>query len=110
MSFRLLARKPVGKVRLDTSSTNITTSAWTTITETIPAGTTAIEIFNSSSSVIKLSTGTAGNEDASELNFYVLPGGTEGLIPIELSKNARLAGKAVDTSATVGQIVINFYG
>ena len=110
MAFRLLARKPTGKVRLDTSSTNITTSAWTTITSAVPAGTTALEIFNSSSSTIKLSTGTAGNEDASELLFYILPGGTDSLIPVELSKNARLAGKAVDTNATVGQLLINFYG
>lgn len=104
------ARNPVGKLRFDYGATNVTTSAWVEITSAIPAAATHMHIFDSSGSVLKLSTGASGSEAASELNFYIIPGGMEILLPIELAKSKRLAAKAVDANATDGQLVINFFG
>ena len=107
---RTSAIKPVGKAIFSYASTNVTTSAWVEIISSIPHSASAFEIFDSSGRILKLSVGTAGNEDASELSFYITPSGTCGLIPIEFSKAQRLSAKAIDASATVGYMVINFYG
>jgi hypothetical protein len=102
---RLLARKPVGKLRHSYVSTNVTTSAWVSV-GTIPAAASAMEIYDSSGRVLKASV----DNGSTELNFYILPGAAGFLIPIEWKKSQTLYLKAVDASSTVGQLVINFYG
>ena len=99
----------VSKVRNVHSSANILTSAWLELVASSAFAATAMEIFDSSGSVLKFSTGASGAEDASELNYYVFPGGNPALIPINFPKGSRLAVRAVDTSATDGQLLLNFF-
>lgn len=106
---RMLARNPVYKFMLTLSSTNITTAAWLQLVASMPVPTGAVEIFNGSNSIIKISSGAAGLENASELPYYVLPGGSSILLPIEFAKGSRLSAKAADVTADVGSIVFNFF-
>ncbi len=107
---RLLAKVPMGKIRLDYVLNPVTTGAWTEVAALIPSAATSLEIFNGNGSVIKLSTGNLGLEDASELLFFVFPGGTTGLIPSEQMRGRRLSARAVDVNCTTGQMLINLYG
>lgn len=107
---RLLARNPTGKLRVDYTSTPVGTGTWVELSSAIPASCTAVEIFHSNGATLKLSTGSAGNEDASELKFYVLPGGTDGLIAVEFSKGVRLSAKSIQGTCDTGELVVNFYG
>lgn len=86
------------------SSTNVTTAAWVQLDASLDNETTAVEIFDSSGSVLKLAIGASGQEV--ELPFYILPGGN-GRVSLLLPKGKRLSIRAVDTSATSGQLVIN---
>lgn len=105
----LLVRKAIGKIFYDYASGNIGTSAWVEIISLMPSNAAAIEVFHGFGSVVRLSTGAAGKEDASELPFYVFPGGNMIIIPTELSKR-RLSARMVDRPATAGQLIINLYG
>ncbi len=106
MSRALVARKPVGKLLHSYVSTNVTTSAWVALSTTVPAAATTMEVFDSSGRIMKYSI----DAGVTELKFYGLPGGMEELIPVEWSKGSTISIKAVDASATVGYLVINFYG
>ena len=106
----LLARKPVGKLRHSYSSTNVTTGAWVEISSSVPAAATAMEIFDSSGSIMKLAFAASGQEDSNEFNYYIIPGGSSILLPAEVAKGVRLAARAVDANATSGDLVINFFG
>jgi hypothetical protein len=104
----LLAEKPVGKVRVDLSSTNIDTSNWTTLF-TAPAACNAVSIAYSGEGILKLAKGSVGNEV--ELPLYLTPGqAQEFLIPLELAKSLRISGKCIDQAVMTGELVINFYG
>lgn len=108
MPYRLLAKKCVGTIRLDTSSTNITTGAWATVSAALPGACAAFEIFAGGGSVIKLAVGSAGNEV--ELPYTVLPGGSGLCVPIEIPNGVRLSARAVDADMTSGYLVINLFG
>ena len=107
----LLARKPVAKLRHDYVATNVTTSAWVELIDALEEAASAVEIFDGSGSIIKLSLGDAGEEDDNELPYYIMPGGGGGvMIPMELAKGKRLSAKAVDATAATGSLIINFFG
>lgn len=112
MKGALALRKPVETLTLNLASTNITTSAWAEILALTTAACSAIEIFNPSGSTLMFSQGAAGQETIGTNLFplSVLPGGTPGIIPIEIGKGKRLSMKAVDTTVSSGYLVINFYG
>ena len=59
---------------------------------------------------MKLSVGILGEEDSYVIPYQVLPGGSNVVLPVEFFKNKRLSMKAVNQSATVGDLVINFFG
>lgn len=100
--------KPVGKFYRDCSgATVITTSAWVVLDSSVDASCSALEIFNGTGCMLKLSTGGASAEDASELPYYIIPGGSSSIIPLELTKGARLSAKAVDTDTVAGLLIIN---
>lgn len=105
----LLASKPVGKIRVDLSSTNVTTAAWATLSSSIPASCTAITVAYTGDGILKLAKGAAASEV--ELPLYLTPGMEPSeLIPLELSTAWRLSAKAVDQSVTSGELIINLYG
>jgi hypothetical protein len=106
----LIAQKPVHKVRLDYGSTNVGIGAWVAVVASMPVPACGVELFNASGSTLKISTGAIGLEDASELPYYVLPGGSSILLPLEFSSGQRLSVRAVDVVANVGSLVMNFFG
>lgn len=110
MALGLLARKPIGKLVHDFGATNVTTSAWVEISSSCPSPCSALEIFNGGGSILKLSTGVSGQEDAHELPYYILPGGSDEVLPFELGKSKRLSVKAVDLNSTSGSLVLNLFG
>lgn len=108
----LLARRPVGKLQIDLSSggTPISTGAWVQLFAATPVPCCAVELFNGTGSILKLSTGTAGNEAASELPYFVLPNGSNILLPWEIAKGLPISAIAVDNATTVGRLILNLFG
>jgi len=110
MSVRsLLAKLPVGKVRLDLVANPLGTGAWTELSSAWPSSCTAISIAYTGEGILKLAKGTAGNEV--ELPIYIAPGMLmEKLIPLELAKNLRISARCEDQAAASGELVINLFG
>lgn len=109
--MRMLARTPVAKFLHSYASTPVTTAAWVELLAATLQPCSAIEIFSASGAILKLSTGTAGQEDSNEISYYIIPGGSGIMLPIELAKGSRLSAKAVGTvNADAGDLVINFFG
>lgn len=108
----LLARRPVGKLQIDLSSTGtpVSTGSWVQLFTATPAPTCAVEIFNGTGSILRLSTGTPGNELASELPYYVLPNGSNILLPWEIARNLPISAIAVDNATTGGRLILNLFG
>lgn len=105
----LLASLPVGKIRVDLSSTNLDTTTWTTLSASFPAPCSAISVSYTGNGILKLAKGAAASEV--ELPLYLTPGmNHEMLIPLNLAKAIRLSGKCEDQAVTLGELVINLYG
>lgn len=102
-------RRPVGKHRHNFASTNVNTGAWVEIIDDLAKPCSYVEVFNSSGSVLRLSTGAAAAEDDSEISYYVLPNGSPIMLPLEFGNGARISARAVDANATVGSLIFNFF-
>jgi hypothetical protein len=90
-------------VRIDYTSTNITTSAYVTLKASTETDSTKLQIFDSSGLSCYLAVGAPG----SETNLYIIPPGgidLEFAIPV----NSRLSLKAVTATVNVGEIIANF--
>ena len=96
----------IDRVRLDYSSTNVTTSAYTQLIASTAGAIKEVEIFDSSGSTMVLATGAAASEVDKN---YVFPGGN-GRIPMAIAASTRLSVKAISANATTGEITINLYG
>lgn len=101
------SRRPVQVIRNDYTSTNVTTSAWVQLDSSMDADTYELEIFDSSGSTLQLGLGAAGSETS--IPFYIVPGGNANLISVSIPRGTRLAIKAIDATASTGQLVINCY-
>jgi len=91
---------------LNTASTNVTTSAYVTLSASISAQPSQLVIVNATSSVIKLAYGASG----SEVDFVsVGPSSTTVVENIvrHLPSGARLAVEAVSASASSGYISVS---
>lgn len=116
MAFRLLAASPVGWIRNNYATTNVPqSSTWTALINSatsaqakVPSGATAIEVFDSSGSTMELAVGASGAQLS--LNFLIPPGGDTILVPVPLTGGALLWARAKDSSASTGELVLNFYG
>lgn len=108
--MRLLAKNPVHKHVHNYATTNVTTAAWAEIIASLPVAASAVEIYSGNTSVVKLSVGAAADEDANEINYYVIPGGSSILLPLEFTRGKRISAKAVNVNATTGVLVFNFFG
>lgn len=113
----LLAKVPMHKLRVDLTSTTLSTAAWTEILASTPKGCTAMQIAYTGIGILRISKGSAGSEEAgnsrdpNELPFYIFPGmSPDQLIPVEIAAGKRLSCKCLDTNVSVGELVINFYG
>lgn len=110
MSSRILF-KPVANISINLATVNtgagVTTAAYTQVTASLPHASSAMEVYNGSDSTLILATGAAGLEVA--LPYYVLPGKSV-VLPIEISRNQRVAVKALDKTANAELLVFNFFG
>lgn len=107
----LLAYKPVVTVRNDMATTPIVQAAWTEIVAALGAPASAVEIYNPSGATMRISTGAAGQEDANELPYSILPGGSSILMPMDGIKNgARISLRSVDADVNTNIFVLNFLG
>lgn len=106
-SRELLFRVPVGKHRIDLTSTNLATGSWTQIIAALAAACDAISVAYSGEGIIKLS----ANAGTTELPIYITPGmDHDSPIPLNLKKNAVLHAECVDQDVTTGELIINLYG
>jgi len=98
----------VNKVRNDYTSTAVTTGAYVELLSAAAFTTacTEIEIFDSSGSTLVLATGAAASESD---KIYIIPGGN-GRVQLAIAASTRISIKAVSGNASVGEIIINFYG
>ena len=93
-------------VRNDYTATSVTTAAYVELVASLTSAATEIEIFDSSGQTLALATGAA----ASEVNqMYIFPGGN-GRVPLAIAASTRVSIKAISATASVGELVINFYG
>jgi hypothetical protein len=95
----------VNLARIDYSSTNVTTAAYTQLLASTSAVVSEVEIFDSSGQTLFFSTGSAGSESD---KIYIIPGGN-GRIPLSIAAGTRVAIKAVSATANAGEISVNFY-
>ena len=98
-------RTAVNLARIDYSSTNVTTAAYTQLLASTSAEVNEVEIFDSSGQTLFFSTGSAGSESD---KIYIIPGGN-GRIPLAIAAGTRVAIKAVSATANAGEISVNFY-
>jgi hypothetical protein len=106
----MLAGIPVAKKSFSYADTNVTTAAWVEVIAATEQPFSALEIFSGSGSILKLSSGDAGDEDAHEIPYYIIPGGSSIMLPVGLAKGKRLSIKAVDVTADAGILILNFFG
>lgn len=112
----LNTRHPVGKHRHVIASgnalTHITTGAWLEVIASLSAPISGLSILNTTGKLIKMSIGASGEEDDSEVKFYIMPSSTPQVFPFDgIKKGARISLRAVDSSATSdSQVVFNLFG
>jgi hypothetical protein len=99
--------KCVQVIRNDYTSTSVTTSAYVQLDAALDQDVRSIEVFDSSGSVLKLALGASGSEV--DIPFHIVPGGTTVPVAFIAARGDRLSIRAVDASATTGQLVINLY-
>ena len=107
--FRLLCRKPVGTPVFNAcGTTTITKAGYVTMVAKMANNCEAIQVYNGSTSTIKLAVGAAGHEV--DLPFYIGPGISD-IIPFDnqIKAGARLSAEAVDADASAGSFIVNFF-
>jgi hypothetical protein len=93
--------------RNDYSGTSVTTGAYVQLFALTSAAVKALQIFDSSGSALVLAIGGSGSEVDS---LYIFPGGNGDVFGVDIPAGSRVSVKAVDTNATSGQLLINFFG
>lgn len=89
----------------DYSSTPVTSAAYVQLVASTTSTTSRIEIFDSSGVALYLATGASSSETN---QLIIFPGGN-GPVDFAIPAGTRVSIKAVSTSATAGNICVNFY-
>lgn len=105
--MHIKARIPVGQLRNVYTSTNVTTSTWVALGSSLTADVQELEIFDSSGSLMEI--GYGASPSSVTVLCYIMPGGNTGRVTSLVNKGMQLYIKAVDVSATSGQIAINLF-
>lgn len=108
MKGAIALRNPVGApAALDTSSTNVTSSAYVQLIAALSmtSGCSAIALHNPGAQPLKLAKGGSGSEVDTGI---VLPVGAAIIIPIELAKNTRLSLKSMGGTQSTGIVTCSF--
>lgn len=108
-------------VRILFSSTNVTDSAWLTVTNSTSKALKGISVFQTSPNPLQLAIGASGSEvvqlilPAGITSQAALPSGPHMqpgamFYPIPISQGAKLAIRALNSSVSAGEIQVNeFY-
>ncbi len=107
MKGALALRRCIQTTSLDTSSTNIGTSAWVQLIAALTYGASAVEVINNSGQPLQIAMGGAGSEVA--IAYTVPPGGSPGLIPAEFLAGARISAKSIGATISSGYVLLNFF-
>lgn len=100
-----MGRICIATVRLNYSTTNVTTSAYVTLIDPLPESANRITVYDSSNSAMKIAVGPAGSEHDETVSP---PGGSEEINQL-FSKGQRISLKALDADATAGELIVSFY-
>lgn len=103
-----LAFKPVRKYSHNYVTNPVTTAAWVQMVASSDQPCSAIEIFDSSGSIVEIAIGAAAAEVA--IPYNIPPGGSVIFLPIEIAKGSRISLRALDVNATTGRLLINMFG
>lgn len=110
MKGALAIRNPISGMQsaLDTSSTNVTSSAYVTLLTKANSSNpcSAIQFHNSGAQPLKVATGDAGSEVDTGV---VIPLGVSILIPIEVKKSTRLSLKSMGGTQSSGIVTASFF-
>lgn len=100
---------PVHKIlyAYDGTGATVATNAWTELEDSMPADVSRMQIYESSGQIVQMSVGGASG---SEVGVYYIMPNTVATIPFHINKGQRLAIRAVDADASVGDLIINFFG
>ena len=107
----LVATNVSAKHTHDFAATNVDNAAWVQIVSQASnlKGSCAVKVLNTSSAIIKLATGGAGQEV--EIPYLIYPGEWSDVIPLEIRRGVRLAARAETAiPADEGELVLNFFG
>ncbi len=96
-------RSTVLLYRNDYGTVNVTTSAYVQVTASTSGAINRLYIADTSGSAIILATGGAGAESD---QLYIGPGGSDAPYELNIPSGTRVSIKALDVSATSGQIII----
>lgn len=98
----------VGFVRLDFSSSNVTTSGYTELMSSVGSNTVRkMTIFMSTGTPIILAVGASSSEMD---KFLIPPGGLDGAIEVTIPNGTRLSLKSIGSNVTSGQMIVNLMG
>lgn len=86
------------------ASTNVTTSAYVTLVASTPYTTCKVVVQDTSTKIIKLAVGSAGNE----VDLATAPVSGMYVLPTCVPASSRISAKAVDASATTGYNILSF--
>ena len=107
MKGAIALRKPVpSPAALDTSSTNVSSSAYVEFVTSTTNPCSAMQLHNSGAQPLKLATGASGHEVDTGV---VIPIGVSILIPIEIAKNTRLSLRSMGSTQSSGIVTATFF-
>ncbi len=99
--------KPVGAAAaLDTSGTNVTSSAYVQLLATTTSAASAMMLHNSGAQPLKLAIGGAGSEVDTGI---VIPIAVTILVPCAVGNAKRLAVKSIGGTQSSGIVTVSFY-
>lgn len=101
-------RPVIQGVVIDTSSANITASAYRDVVTAanMSYAAQAVQVTNGTSGSIYLATGASGSE---ALTKYVIPPGINPIIPVPLAAATRVSVKSVAGTLSSGLVTFNFF-
>lgn len=100
-------RSYVNSTRTVHTSIPVTTGTWVELISSLSAEVSALTIFSSSGSTLEIGIGAAAAETRTLL---VPPGGFDAVISLRIPTATRVSVRAVDTSATTGELQVVYFG
>jgi hypothetical protein len=94
----------VQPVRLNTASTNITSSAYVQLLASTPTFSSWIDVYNGTSQELILATGSSG----SPVQFLDIPAGVSKSMNLYLPAGTRLSVTSAASTASSGAVILNF--